>query len=121
MRSNRSPAVYYDEMLSAISRQEEYCDALSFATFESDPAKQDSIFYRLLVLTEAASRLLPDELALCPSPNWRKIRDFGNVLRHAYDSLDLLQVWEILHDELPPLKEAIEQTMQGHFPDVHHA
>ncbi len=121
MRSNRTPAIYYDEMLSAISRLEGYCGGLSFAAFEADPAKQDSIFYRLLVLTEAARRLLPDELALCPAPDWRKICDFGNVLRHAYDTLDLLQVWEILRDELPPLKAAVQQTMREHFPDVHRA
>ncbi|WP_263380088.1 HepT-like ribonuclease domain-containing protein [Granulicella paludicola] len=118
MRSNRTPAVYFDDILRAIALLRAYCAELDLATFEEQQGKQDAILYRLLVLTEAAHRLREDELALCPGPNWRKIRDLGNVIRHAYDAIDRATIWEIIHSDLPPLKEALELTMRKHFPDV---
>ena len=118
MRSNRTPAVYFDDMLRAIALIEGYCARLNSAEFEQDQEKQDSILYRLLVLTEAAHRLRGDELALCPGPDWRKLQDLGNIIRHAYDAIDRATIWAIIQTDLPPLKAALERTMSRHFPDI---
>ena len=118
MRSNRTPAVYFDDMLRAVALIQGYCARLNSWQFEQDQEKQDSILYRLLVLTEAAHRLHEDELALCPGPDWRKLQDLGNVIRHAYDAMDRATIWAIIETDLPPLKVALERTMRQYFPDI---
>ena len=117
MPSSRTAAVYFDEMLTAIARIDQYTTGEAFSQFEQDMQTRDSVLYRLLVLAEAARRLTPEELTLCPGPNWRNIRDLGNVLRHAYDAIDFETIWNILQNDLPPLKQAVERTLREHFPD----
>ena len=119
-RSNRkrTPAVYYDEILTAIQLLHQYRAGLSFADFESNVQMKDAILHRLQILTEAARRLTPEDLELCPGPDWKSIRDLGNVIRHDYDGIDLSIIWHILEDKLPPLKAAVEQTMREHFPEI---
>jgi uncharacterized protein with HEPN domain len=118
MRSNRTAAIYFDDMLTAIVRLNRYTYGITFEALEADVEKQDAICYRLLILTEAAHCLKPDEEALCPSQDWPKICSLGNILRHDYDAVDLHMIWQILQDDLPPLQEAIELTMREHFPEV---
>jgi uncharacterized protein with HEPN domain len=118
MRSNRTAAVYYDDILTAITRLETYCAERTLDEFLGDVQLQDSVLYRLLTLTEAAHRLQPEEEMLCPGQNWRKIRDLGNVLRHDYDRLDLTRIWNVVQNDLPSLKQAAEMTMNKYFPDV---
>ena len=118
MRSNRTPAVYFDDILRAINLVQGYVLDIDLAGFEEDQAKQDAVLYRMLVLTEAAHRLHEEELALCPGPNWRNIQDLGNVIRHAYDAIDRSTIWAIIENDLPPLRVAVERTMRQHFPDI---
>jgi hypothetical protein len=61
MRSNRTAAVYYDDILTAITRLETYCAERTLDEFLGDVQLQDSVLYRLLALTEAAHRLQPEE------------------------------------------------------------
>jgi uncharacterized protein with HEPN domain len=44
-----------------------------------------------------------------PEIVWRGVADFGNVLRHDYPKVSNRLVWEIVTDDLPPLKEAIDR------------
>jgi uncharacterized protein with HEPN domain len=42
-----------------------------------------------------------------PEIAWRGVADFGNVLRHDYPSVKDRRVWEIVTDDLGPLKAVI--------------
>ena len=60
---------------------------------------------RLLEIICEASRRLPEEVKKNePAINWQKMIDFGNVLRHAYHSIRVDIVWDIVQGELPALK-----------------
>lgn len=60
---------------------------------------------RLLEIVCEASRRLPDN----PKDrnvdiDWRKMIDFGNVLRHAYHATRVDIVWDIARIDVPTLK-----------------
>jgi uncharacterized protein with HEPN domain len=40
-----------------------------------------------------------------PEIPWRAIQGFRNVAAHAYTGIDLEVVWQIVADDLPPLRE----------------
>jgi uncharacterized protein with HEPN domain len=44
---------------------------------------------------------------------WRQIRDLGNLLRHAYDKVDLEIIWHTITDDLPPLKAAVLRALNS--------
>ena len=67
MRSNRTPAVFFDDILQAIALLQKYCAGLTLAGFEAEQEKQDSILYRLLVP--------PRPHIACVRKNWHSARD----------------------------------------------
>ena len=46
-----------------------------------------------------------------PEVPWRRVADIGNVLRHAYRSLDPQIVWEVATQHVSPLRAAVGQML----------
>lgn len=42
---------------------------------------------------------------------WRLMAGFRDVLIHAYEGIDLQRVWQIVRQDLPVVKEAIEKLL----------
>jgi uncharacterized protein with HEPN domain len=81
--------------------------SLSSAEFRADRDIRQSIERSLEIISEA-SRLLPTELKDAnPEIPWRKVADFGNVLRHAYFAVNPDIVFRITSDDLAPLRQAL--------------
>jgi uncharacterized protein with HEPN domain len=64
---------------------------------------------RAIEIISEASRAIPDDLAETrPEIPWPRVRAIGNVLRHEYSGLSDPIIWNVVLDELPRLKAAIE-------------
>jgi len=64
---------------------------------------------RAVEIISEASRSIPDALANTrPEIPWKQVRGIGNVLRHEYESVSDRILWNVVVDELPRLKGAIE-------------
>ena len=67
---------------------------------------------RCLEIISEASRHLPEEFkqkhAGIP---WRQVADIGNRLRHGYDNVNNQIVWNIVQDDIPVLKAAVEAAI----------
>lgn len=48
---------------------------------------------------------------------WRDIANFGNVLRHAYDGVDVEVLWSVNENDLAPLEQAIDAMLVAHPPE----
>jgi uncharacterized protein with HEPN domain len=48
-----------------------------------------------------------------PQIAWRKMVDFGNLLRHAYQSTKTEFVWDIVQNDIPTLKAFVERSIQA--------
>jgi uncharacterized protein with HEPN domain len=63
------------------------------------------------MMSESTMRL-SEELQVSHSEvEWFKIRGFRNVLVHDYLGVDLERVWNILENDLPKLKSAVEKMI----------
>ncbi len=73
---------------------------------------------RYLEIVSEASRHVPDEWkhSLGPHIPWRSIANFGNVLRHAYDDVDIGVLWDVYERDLDPLEAAIDAMLAAHSP-----
>ncbi|MEZ5788655.1 MAG: HepT-like ribonuclease domain-containing protein [Xanthobacteraceae bacterium] len=68
---------------------------------------------RLLEIICEASRRVPENVkASEPGIPWQDMIDFGNRLRHAYHSVDPAIVWEVVTNDLPPLKAFVERVIR---------
>jgi uncharacterized protein with HEPN domain len=60
---------------------------------------------RLLeIISEASRHIPPDTKITEPGINWRRLADLGNWLRHAYHRTDPGIMWDMIENDLEPLK-----------------
>jgi uncharacterized protein with HEPN domain len=72
---------------------------------------QDAVLRRLETLADAAEKLSDALKARHPDIPWRRVYRFRNVAAHAYETIDLEQVWDVVQHHLTPLKAAVEAEL----------
>ena len=73
---------------------------------------QDAVIRNFAVIGEAARNLSEELRASHPEVPWRQIAVFRNFVIHAYWGVKMERVWQIVEDDLLPLKIQIEAILQ---------
>lgn len=86
-----------------------------YPDLEGNPVVQ-AAFERYLEIISEASRHVPEEWKSRYGKDvpWRSIADFGNVLRHVYDKVDVKALWDAYEVDLDPLEAAIDAILAAH-------
>lgn len=104
---------YINVVLLSISRIEDYLDGIDKEAMIADYRISDGVERNLEKMSEATRWGIPQELRDTePDIPWRQIEAIGNVLRHAYDRVNLDILWSTVHDDIPLFKEAIERIRE---------
>ena len=96
--------------MEAITAVEQLLKFKTIQDYEKDPVLQAAV-ERFLERICEASRYIPDDIRSADIP-WRRMVDFGNLLRHAYHSIDPRAVWEIATADIPALRAFVEQLIR---------
>lgn len=110
MTANRLPD-YLDHMRLAASEALDFLEGSSFNTFAEDRRTQKAVFMSLIIIGEAAARILerfPDFTAAHPEIAWIEMRGMRNRLTHVYFEVDLAIIWNTVQQELPRLLRSLE-------------
>ena len=104
--------VYVEHMLECIGRIERYVgnDRARFMQLE---IVQDAAVRNLQTLAESSQRLSESARMTQPGIDWRAIAGFRNILVHDYLGLDLDTIWLVIEQDLPQLKNALEEIRGG--------
>ena len=103
--------LYLIRINECIQRIEKYVGEGGRDAFMASDLLQDAIIRNLQTLAESATRVSDGLQEKHPEVDWLKIRGFRNVLVHDYLGVDLDRVWNILENDLPKLKAAIEKML----------
>lgn len=87
-----------------------YTSGMKEADFVATNLVADAVERCLGRISEAAKKLGSTADTLAPGQPWRKIRGFGNILRHEYQLVRRDLVWGIVAT-LPSLREACERAI----------
>jgi len=111
---------YLGHMAEAITRATSYVEQLQgIEAFRQNPLVQDGVVRNIEIIGEAANhiaRMAPDFIAQHPELPWRKMRNMRNIIIHAYFNVDLTIIWGTVQEDLPPLKQQIDQLLSQHPP-----
>ena len=103
----KDPRVFVIHALECVERIERFTLA-GDAEFQRDEMIQGAVLHNLQVMAQSIMRL-PDDLKTRRSDvDWRGLAGFRNVLVHDYLGVNLRRVWEIVQQDLPVLKAALE-------------
>jgi uncharacterized protein with HEPN domain len=110
MKQNDS--VYLAHILDAINQIETYTADLSYKQFSQTRLVQDGVVRQLEIIGEASRNLSDDFRDQYPELPWSQIVSLRNRLIHAYFDINLGIVWEIVQNDIPPLKQSISTWPQ---------
>jgi uncharacterized protein with HEPN domain len=100
------------DILEAITEIEDMLAGSSLDLFSADKMRRMAT-ERYLEVCEATRKLTDEVKRDAPDIEWQKMIDFGNRLRHAYHATDVNIVWDIVQNDLPPLKSFVERRIRA--------
>ena len=81
-----------------------------FDRFENNQMLQDAVERNLEIIGEAINQLLKINSSISIS-NARRIVDARNKIIHGYDSLEAVNIWAIVINHLPVLKQEVTDLL----------
>jgi uncharacterized protein with HEPN domain len=106
---------YLQHIATAIERATEYIERLSsVSAFRISQRDQDAVIRNIEIIGEAARQIQknhPDFLKAHPEIPWLDMSDMRNKMIHNYFAVDVNIVWDTVKNDLPPLKQQIDQLL----------
>ncbi len=100
---------YINDVLNSISEVEDFTRGMNYASFIRDRRTVNAVIRSLEVMGEAA-RQIPEEIRRkYPDLPWKRMAGMRDKLIHEYTGVDLETVWDVITEELPPLKPLLEK------------
>ncbi len=104
---------YLFDIHTCISNIDNYIgESKSFAEFQNNQMLQDAVERNLEVIGEAVNQLLKIYPEIQIS-NARRIVDARNKIIHGYDSVEPVNIWAIVINHLPKLREDVNQLLNS--------
>jgi uncharacterized protein with HEPN domain len=103
--------VYVGHMLETARKIGSRAQRLDRAEFDADEDVRLALAHLVQILGEAASRV---SQAFCdehPEVPWREIVGMRNKIVHDYMGLDFDVVWQVVAEDIAPLRDALERMV----------
>lgn len=112
MRADNRLADYILQMVTAATDALTFTEGMAEDDFLTDLRTQRAVVMSLMIVGEAASRILSDHPDFANAKTaipWRGIRGMRNRIAHGYFDIDLHVVWTTVQTELPALIKHLAQ------------
>jgi uncharacterized protein with HEPN domain len=99
-------ADYLAQIKEAAENSYEFTKGMDKAGFLNDKRTQQACVMSLMIIGEAAARIMeasPTFAESCPQLPWRNMRSMRNRIAHGYFEINLEIVWETIQTALPRL------------------
>lgn len=110
--SKREPTLYLQDILTSIFRIEDYTKNLSLKDFDNDWKTIDAVIRNLEILGEAAKNMPEEVIEKYPDIPWTYMVSMRNKVIHEYFGVDLGILWKTIKEDLPLLKQQIEEILK---------
>lgn len=107
--SKRNHRLFLYDILDCIDRIDNYTKDIEKDSFMKNQLISDAVVRNMEIIGEAAKNLPPEIKEEISSIPWRNVIGFRNIVIHEYFYVDLANVWYILKNQLPVLKDAINK------------
>jgi uncharacterized protein with HEPN domain len=108
----KDETLYLDDIIENIDRIVKHTRGITREEFDTNETTQDVVIRRLAIIGEAAAHLSSELKERHPEVPWAEIVAMRNILVHEYEGIKLKIVWDVVVDDLPPLRLAVEAILK---------
>ena len=98
-------------MIGAIDRIMRYTAGKSFDDLVADDMMYYAVVKNIEIIGEAANMLTSDFRDAHPDTPWKMVRGMRNYIVHEYFQIDNLVVWDVVTNNLAPLRNQLENYL----------
>ncbi|MEW6402161.1 MAG: DUF86 domain-containing protein [Chloroflexota bacterium] len=104
---------YLEDILQAIRDIEQYAaNAKDFDEFSSSAMRVHAILYNLEIIGEAVKNIPATMKKKHSYVEWRKMAGLRDIVAHEYFGISLEIVWGVIKNNLPVVKDQIEEILR---------
>ena len=107
---------YLDHMHRAAADACSFVQGMNEARFIEDKRTQQAVIMSLVIIGEAATRVMddhPEIIQAHPEVPWRAMRGMRNRIAHGYFDINLQVVWQTVQAALPALQTQLAAVRRG--------
>lgn len=106
---NKDDRIYIEHIRESISRILEYTNDLNEPKFLENKLVQDAVIRQFEVIGEATKNISDQFREKHNFVPWKKMTGMRDKLIHDYIGVDLWQVWKTIENDIPILKEKLDE------------
>jgi len=113
MRGKIGDKERFGHILDAIAEIEVYTTNVEFKDFLANSMMRFASIKQIEIIGEAANYITPETKALFSEIEWKQIVGMRHILIHEYFGVDSNLVWQVIRNDIPNLKAAINTIYTG--------
>lgn len=111
MREQLKDRKRLEHILAAIDRVVRYTNGKTFDDLIEDDMMYYAVVKNIEMMGEAANMLTAEFQNAHPETPWKMVKGMRNYIVHEYFQIDNNVVWDVVSNELNPLREQIEKYL----------
>ena len=111
MDNLKNDKYYAEKAVEQIDIINDYVSSKSYKDFINNNQLVDAVMFRLVQMIENIRKISTDFKTSNPQIPWGKIMGFRNGIVHEYGKTDYTIVYEVITDNLNPLKEVLSSII----------
>ena len=101
-------------MLDAVNDVADFVDTRTYEGFIKDKKTMNAVIRSIEIIGEA-SKNIPDTVkAVHKELPWKQMAGMRDKLIHAYFGIDTETLWKAVKENIPPLKQPIQNLLNAH-------
>lgn len=110
--SSLPPREFLRHILDEIDYVERVTGTMSRDAFVTEETIRRAVVRALEIIGEAVTNLPPDLPQSEPGISWREVTGMRNRLIHGYFTVNYRIVWDVVQNDLPPLRAAVIRMLE---------